>query len=217
MTLDAIADLLPRVSNATLRGRSYRAGAPVSRERVRQVVNFGERILRHFTALAALEDGRPANIAAAQAALDLLDLETAEQELRKAFSVEAATAAAEVTEGEVIATAWKIERMLAAAMLKGSTFTCTYNFKEAPTVRDLAEVEKVINGLVRGTLGRTFKSKARMPKFFLDLEKGTWIDDGDHTLTVTLDFAKLLPFERGAEHLELAAQLLAKNAEAGVK
>ena len=110
----------------------------------------------------------------------------------------------------------KIQTMLVCAIASGTSLTWTYGFIKPATARDLAAIEKAITGWVRTTLRQVFKLKPKeIPKFYLDLSKGKFVDDGDNTVTITLDFGKLLPGERPPETLRLARELMDRYREPG--
>jgi hypothetical protein len=105
----------------------------------------------------------------------------------------------------------KILGMLVCAIASGEKFVTAYHFIRPATARDLARLERNITGLVREVLRSVFKLKPRqIPKFYLDLQNGVWKDDGDNTVTVTLDFGKLLPGERPPEIAEACARIMAQ-------
>lgn len=111
-------------------------------------------------------------------------------------------------------TVTKFHCMLVCSIAEGSELKIAYHFNKPPTARDLARLETSINRLVRGVLRHDFMLKPRqLPKLFLDLQNGTWKDDGDNSVTITLDFGKLLPGERPPEVLEAARKMMERYEE----
>jgi hypothetical protein len=106
---------------------------------------------------------------------------------------------------EAMETVNRIHRMLVCAIVMGTEIKIAYDdFKEPATIQDLARIDKAVTRLVRDVLRTTFKLKpAQIPKMRLSLPDSKFVDDGDNTVTVTLDFGKILPGERPPELLAL--------------
>lgn len=114
-------------------------------------------------------------------------------------------------EREVFATADKVHRMLVHAIGTGSKFTVKYDFKHRPTLTDLAGIEKNLNYWIVDTLRHMGAAIPRRRLFHFTMLD--WKDDGDNTVTIHLDFAVLLPFERTPAILAACERLLSKDDE----
>lgn len=105
----------------------------------------------------------------------------------------------------------EVYRLLLYGIGTGGKLEIRYGFTRPATVGDIARIEKSLDRLLRDVLG-TIGPKPRRRLFTLPLNKMRHKDDGDHTVTLTLDFAQLIPGERTPEVVEAARSLYGESA-----
>jgi hypothetical protein len=114
-------------------------------------------------------------------------------------------------EAEVIRVVNRIQAMLLHAIVTGRKLRIAYKFTRPATLQDLAKIEKALAGWIRGSVRRITKLKSNeIPDFRFDIRKAKYVDGGDHTVTVTLDFRRLLPGKRPAALIAAADAMMEK-------
>lgn len=101
----------------------------------------------------------------------------------------------------------RLTRTLLYAFATAGKVSFAYGFKRPPRLADLARIERHITTLVSGFV-RDFGVKLPRKWLYLDPARMEHEDDGDNTVTITVDFGELVPGERPAEMVEAAKRLL---------
>lgn len=107
----------------------------------------------------------------------------------------------------------RLQGMLTFAIATGTELKFSYDFINPATIQGLAAIEKAVTGWIDATLKEDFKlDRKQIPKLQFNLQECKHVDDGDNTVTVLLDFGKILPGERPPEVME-AARLMMERLE----
>ena len=82
--------------------------------------------------------------------------------------------------------------MLVGAMRDRSELKAIYGFTRSPRLSELAKIERAIDGMVKESIESVFKAKlGRGRLLHVAVEKMTFVDDGDHTVTFTINFDQI--------------------------